>query len=158
MTSDADASDLHDDDALLAQLGLALDAAERVPEDAVAVATAVFGLGRADAALADLVFDSLLSEAPVLMRGTDVVQEDRTLSFAVGDRRIDVELSLGSATLLGQLLPGEAAHVQLESTDRTLETDTDELGRFRFEARRGVLRLSVRPAEGPPVMTPWIVW
>ena len=150
--------DLSDDDALLAQLGLALDETDPVPADAVDVAKAVFDLGNADAELAELVFDSLLDEALVVMRTDTLAGEARTLGFAAGAHRVDIELSADGTTLLGQLAPAERTRVELETTSGSHATDSDELGRFRFSVERGSLRLRVVTEDGLIVTTPWIIW
>ena len=149
--------DLHDDDQLLVQLGKALDETDPVPTDAVAMAKSVFDLGNADAELAELVFDSLLDEALVVMR-TETATESRSLTFALGGHRVDVELSADGATLLGQLDPAEPTRVRLDTTGGSTETRADDLGRFRFRVERGSLRLRVFTDDGLVVTTPWIIW
>ena len=158
MNHEPDRPDLHDDDELLAQLGLALDETDPVPRDAIDVAKAVFDLGNADAELAELVFDSLLDEALVVMRSDTLVDEARTLSFAIGNHRVDIELSADGTTLLGQLHPAERTRVELETTSGSREAEADDLGRFRFTVERGSLRLRVVTTDGLIVTTPWIIW
>jgi len=158
MNHEPDRPDLHDDDELLAQLGLALDETDPVPRDAIDVAKAVFDLGNADAELAELVFDSLLDEALVVMRSDTLVDEARTLSFAIGNHRVDIELSADGTTLLGQLNPAERTRVELETTSGSREAEADDLGRFRFTVERGSLRLRVVTTDGLIVTTPWIIW
>ena len=158
MNHEPDRPDLHDDDELLAQLGLALDETDPVPRDAIDVAKAVFDLGNADAELAELVFDSLLDEALVVMRSDTLVDEARTLSFAIGNHRVDIELSADGNTLLGQLNPAERTRVELETTSGSRQAEADDLGRFRFTVTRGSLRLRVITTDGLIVTTPWIIW
>jgi hypothetical protein len=158
MNDEPDRPDLHDDDELLAQLGLALDETDPVPDDAVALAKAVFDLGNADAELAELVFDSLLDEAPVVMRSDTLTGEARTIGFAAGSHRVDIELSTDGSTLLGQLQPAERTRVELETTTGRRPAESDELGRFRFTVERGALRLRVITEDGLIVTTPWIIW
>ena len=158
MNHEPEHPDLHDDDELLAQLGLALDETDPVPDDALAVAKAVFDLGNADAELAELVFDSLLDEALVVMRTDTLVGEARTLGFAAGHHRVDIELSADGTTLLGQLAPAERTRVELETTSGSRQAESDDLGRFRFTVERGSLRLRVITEDGLIVTTPWIIW
>lgn len=158
MNHEPDRPDLHDDDELLAQLGLALDETEPVPDDALDVAKAVFDLGNADAELAELVFDSLLDEALVVMRTDTLAEKARTLSFAIGNHRVDIELSADGITLLGQVDPAERTRVELETTSGSRESESDDLGRFRFSIERGSLRLRVITEDGLIVTTPWIIW
>jgi hypothetical protein len=149
--------DLLDDDQLLVQLGRALDETDPVPGDAVAMAKAVFELGNADAELAELVFDSLLDEALVVMR-TDTATAARSLAFALGGHRVDIELAADGVTLLGQLDPAEPTRVRLDTTTGSTETTADDLGRFRLAVERGSLRLRVFTEDGLIVTTPWIIW
>lgn len=150
--------DLHDDERLLAALGRALDAHDPAPEDAVATAIAAFDLGRADTELAELVFDSLVDDALVAMRHEG--SEARSLGFVAQGYRVDVELIEEEAVLLGQLEPARPAQVSLETADGLRHGEVDDLGRFRFEAARGSLRLRLTIGEGDAavVLTPWITW
>jgi hypothetical protein len=150
--------DLRDDERLLVALGHALDAHEPVPEDAVATAVAAFDLGRADTELAELVFDSLVDEPLVAMRHEG--SEARSLGFVAHGYRVEVELIEEEAVLLGQLEPARAAEVSLETAGGLRHGEVDDLGRFRFEAARGSLRLrlTIGEGEGHVVLTPWITW
>lgn len=146
------------DEELLAALGAALDATEPVPSDAAAVAVGAFDFGRLDAELADLVFDSLVEEPAVALRHAGL-EEVRSLGFIAAGLRVDVELVDEDESLLGQLEPAAAAEVELETgRGGTTTTRTDDLGRFRFEAARGSLRLRVTTDDGVVVTTPWITW
>jgi hypothetical protein len=149
--------DLHDDDVLVSLLGQALDEAEPVPGDAVAAAASAFDLGRVDAELAELVFDSLLDEAAVAMRH-EGPSDARSLGFLAQGCRVDVELVDDDSVLLGQLDPPAAAEVQLQTSEGEHVGSADDLGRFRFTVARGSLRLQVTTAEGAVVRTPWITW
>jgi hypothetical protein len=148
---------LQDDDELLAHLARSLDELDPVPADALAAARAAVLLGRADEALAELVFDSLTADPVVAMRCAAVV-EARGLEFVAGGHRLDVELLDDGGVVLGQLDPGDAARVDLE-TEAGVTTETaDDLGRFRFTSARGPLRLRITTTSGQVVLTPWITW
>jgi len=149
--------DLHDDDQLLAQLGLALDELDPVPADAAAVARSAIELGRADEELAELVFDSLESDGALAMRHTGVM-EARALGFVAGGYRLDVELLDEGGVVLGQLDPAGPAQVDLETVDGVQQGPADDLGRFRFSDARGPLRLRVTIGAAAVVLTPWITW
>ena len=152
-----DRSPLHDDDGLVAQLGRALDELDPVPEDAIAAARSALEMGRADEALAELVYDSLLEGTAVGMR-SDLLLEARSLEFVAGGYRLDVELVDDEGAVLGQLDPAAAASVTLETDGPGRETTTDALGRFRFTGARGPLRLRLTIDTGEVILTPWITW
>jgi hypothetical protein len=146
---------LEDDDQLLRLLGQVLDAADPVPTDALATALAADG-GRLDAELAELVFDSLLDDRVVALRsGGD--SEVRSLSFAAGDRTIEVDLANGD--LVGQVAPPGAGPLVLGVVQpgRRHEVTTDPMGRFRSTVGPGPLRLVFSDADaGSLLVTPWI--
>jgi hypothetical protein len=145
--------DLHDDEELMAVLRTALDDADPVPADAVTAAVAAFDLGRADAHLADLLFDSLLDDALVTVRSAEV--GDRTVTYTVGARRLSVELSAAARTLLGHLDPPAPAEVTLMTAGGSTSARTDDLGRFHLPLRPGSLRLRLALDDGTFV-TPWL--
>jgi hypothetical protein len=149
--------DLHDDDQLLAQLGLALDALDPVPADAAAVARSAVDLGRADDELAELVFDSLEADGALAMRHAGVM-EARALGFVAGGYRLDLELLDEGGVVLGQLDPAGPAQVDLETVDGVQQGPADDLGRFRFSEARGPLRLRVTIGTTAVILTPWISW
>jgi hypothetical protein len=152
-----DQVDLRDDNRLLAELGRALDALDPVPEDAVAVACSAVELGRADQALADLVFDSLETDGALAMRHAGVM-EARAMGFVAGGYRLDVELLDDGGVVLGQLDPPGPAQVDLETADGVQRGPADDLGRFRFDDARGPLRLRVTIGTTAVLLTPWITW
>lgn len=144
-----------DDDALLAHLGRALDELDPVPVDAVAVARTAAALGRADEALAELLFDSLLDEPELAMR-SDVL-DTRSVAFQGSTHRLDLDLLDDGGVVLGQLDPAAPASVELETTAGPHTTMADDLGRFRFDGVRGPVRLRVRVGRDE-LLTPWITW
>jgi hypothetical protein len=156
MTTD-DPRSILDDDRLLAELSLALDQLDPVPDDARAAARSALQLGRADDELADLVFDSLETASAVAMR-TDMLLEARSLEFVAGGFRLDIELIDDDRMVLGQLEPAAPAQVALESDDGVQQTTADDLGRFRFAGARGPLRVRVTMDSGQVILTPWITW
>lgn len=157
MTDRDDRSMLDDDDHLVARLGHALEEHDPVPADAVAAARAAAALGRADEALAELLFDSLLDEPELAMRSD--VRESRALAFeGSGGQRLDVDLLDDGAVVLGQLDPVVASVVvDLETADGARTTTADDLGRFRFADARGPMRLRLR-LDDRDLVTPWITW
>jgi hypothetical protein len=152
--------DLADDDVLLRLLSRSLETADAVPPDAVAAAKALADLSDADAELATLVADSLVDDEVVLFRH-DVTMEpqgelsDRLVSFATPELNVDVDLHANGASVVGAITPAMAVDVDLEMSQGTITTQSDELGRFRFEAPTGRCRLRIH-TPGGAVVTPWI--
>jgi hypothetical protein len=154
-----DPRDLHDDDQLLLVLGEVLDADDPVPADALALALSAAELGDLDAEMAELVFDSLLDDRAVALRaGGD--SEVRSLTFAAGDRTIEVDLA--NDDLVGRVAPPGAPGADplvlgVVQAGRRQEVTTDSLGRFRSTVGPGPLRLVFSDAEaGSLLVTPWI--
>ena len=71
---------------------------------------------------------------------------------------IDLELLDEGRVVLGQLDPAGSAFVAVENQDGSTTDSADDLGRFRFGAVRGPVRLRVTVGEGVVVLTPWITW
>lgn len=118
-----------------------------------------------DSELAELSFDSLVDHdmALAVRAGGDPALEPRMLGFGavVGgeDIAIDVEVTAGAGrpALVGQLLPPEAATVEVQaSTGEVDSVQADELGRFLIEPLPGgPVRLCVRHGERL-VHTTWV--
>jgi hypothetical protein len=136
-----------DDDQLLALLGEVIDADDPVPGDALATARAA-DLTAADAELAELVFDSLLDDREVAVRA-DPGSHVRSLTFAAGERSIEVDLTDGE--LVGRVSPAGPPTVAVLQAGPPVVVAVDDLGRFRTPVAAGPLRLRVGAAT-----TPWI--
>lgn len=152
-----DPRSLDDDDQLLQLLGEVLDDDDPVPADALAIALAAADLDGLDAELAELVFDSLLDDRAVALRaGGD--GEVRSLTFAHGDRTIEVDLANGD--LVGRVAPppgSDPLTLGVVQPGRRREVTTDSLGRFRSTVGPGPLRLVFSDADaGSLLVTPWI--
>jgi hypothetical protein len=145
--------DLRDDDVLQAVLARSLRATDPTPADAIAVAKAAAGLGRADDELAVLVSDSLVGEGVAVRRE---VGESRLLTYATPRLTVDLELGADGHTLMGQIMPTGRYALELEMADAVIQASTDEIGRFRLELGPGWCRVRVRGSEGSMV-TPVIV-
>lgn len=131
-----------------------------VPASLVRAAVDAFGWRDLDAALAELVYDSLLdTEDASLVRGSP---GQRLVSFAVGGITIDCEVtSAGDGrTVLGQIAPPQRATVEIRHPRDTVTVEVDELGRFRsgpLPAGPASLRLRPPPGgTGPAIVTDWI--
>ena len=145
--------DLSDDDVLQAVLARSLRTTDPTPVDAIAVAKAASGLGRADDELAVLVSDSLQGDGVLVRRD---VAESRLLSFATSHLTVDLEIGADGRTLMGQVMPTGRYALEVEMADSVLQSSTDELGRFRIDLGPGWCRVRVRGSEGSMV-TPVIV-
>jgi hypothetical protein len=118
-----------------------------------------------DSELAELSFDSLMDHdmAVAVRAGGDPTLEPRMLGFGAvldgEDVAIEVEVTgeEGRPVLIGQLLPPEAATVELQAGSGDIDTvRTDELGRFLIEpVPSGPVRLLVRLRERL-VRTTWV--
>lgn len=145
-----------DDDALLADLRAALDAAV-VPEHLAAAAAAAYTWRTIDEelAFAALVYDSALpdptSSEPSLVRGTG----PRTLLFD-GDR-LSVEIEVTDDGVVGQLIPPQPGRIALVDAGGTVaETTADEVGCFVLpRPGTGPVRLVCR-WDGAGISTPWL--
>jgi len=137
------ADDLHDDDALLALLGRALDAADPVPPAVHSGAIDAFAFRDIDAALAELVEGELSAT-----RG-----DDGPLVFATDDAEIVVDRSGRDA--IGQLSPAGPWAGRVESPRHgDVAFRADDLGRFRVGLAGGPVRIIVELPDGA-VRTDW---
>jgi hypothetical protein len=139
-----------DDDELLERMRGLAAVHDPVPADLFTAARNAFALRTLDEELADLLFDSLLDDALVGVRGSTT----RQLTFGVEDLTIDVDLDAGG--LIGHLSPSGPATVELQTPDSILDADVDDLGRFFLDQRpAGPFRLRVAVA-GKWVTTEWV--
>jgi hypothetical protein len=143
------------DDRLLKDLQSLLGRVERPPRQVIEAAKESYTWRTVDAELAALTSDSLLDPA-VGVRGT---QEPRLLTFEAGDLMIEVEVSVAGAErrLLGQLVPPQAAQIDLRQGATTRTAQADVTGRFAVRdllARPFSLRCTFTDRE--PVHTEWV--
>ncbi|MEV6924225.1 hypothetical protein AB0M46_06905 [Dactylosporangium sp. NPDC051485] len=127
-----------------------------VPPAVLAAARASLSWRNPDAALAELVRDSL--DRLISVRGGS----PRVLTFLGGALTIDVQVitRAGVVDVVGELAPVMAARVVVESPGGTHETAADGEGRFRVEGvTPGPVRLRCEPeVEGAfvPIRTEWV--
>ncbi|MFI1164407.1 hypothetical protein ACH4UM_12460 [Streptomyces sp. NPDC020801] len=122
-----------------------------VPDYLRQLAVEAYALHDLDARIAELTFDSLVDAIPV--RGaTDV---PRMLTFQAGELTVDVEVT--GAGLMGQVLPPQAARIEVLNGPRQGAALTaDDLGRFTGEAPpAGPFALRLRTG-GEVVVTEWL--
>lgn len=148
-----------DDDELLGLLSNALRQADPPPAHLRAAALMAHTWHSIDAELAQLVYDSLVPDGADVPAGVrSAPGDERQITFEAPGVEIEVMLAGDTRTMVGQLVPAQVAAVQLAAGDRVLDTESDELGRFRFEGiEPGPIRLAVLGTDRRAVHTEWIV-
>lgn len=145
------------DEELLSRLAEALDIAEPLPDGVIEAAKMTFTWRTIDAELAALVFDSATDE----LAGVRSSAATRQMTFRT--RGVEIELVVISETtrrLIGQLVPPQAAEIELHHEEETRTMQSDNLGRFAFhDVPAGSVRLTCKfVGEGEAsVQTEWIV-
>lgn len=135
---------------------------ETVPPEIVAAAKAVYSWRTIDAELAELAYDSSEDRELAGVRGQS---GPRLLTFEAGESVIEVEVESSGRErrLTGQVVPAQAAHLELHRVDQdgALDLEVDDLGRFRADAVvPGRLRLLCRfapDAGGGTLLTEWVL-
>jgi hypothetical protein len=128
-----------------------------VPADVLASARSSFGLRSIDDELAVLVYDSMIDHellANVRSGGRTV----RQLTFEAPDLVLEMEVS-GARYLVGQVVPSQAAVVELRHRGGTIQMETDELGCFHVPVvPDGPVSFRCRPtgSAARSVATSWI--
>jgi hypothetical protein len=143
---------------LLDELRRAASQFDRPPPAVVEAARSSFTWRTIDAELAALVFDSGVDRPVTALRG----EGPRLMTFSSSGLDIEVEVAnLGSRRqLVGQLVPPQAADIDVRHAAGTTTIQADQLGRFRADAiGSGPVSLRCRLAatpSGPPVVTEWV--
>jgi hypothetical protein len=130
-----------------------------VPAALVQAAIEAFSWRDIDAELAELVFDSLVSdEEAALVRSS---ADRRLVSFRSDSLAIDLEVT-GTRTgygLIGQIVPPQPAAVDIRHGSEVITIGADDMGRFASGPLPGGpvslrVMLAAEPAE-PAVVTDW---
>jgi hypothetical protein len=137
---------------LLEQLADAFDGAniEPIPPRLSAAARDAYSWRRADAELAELLFDSA-SDTLVGVRGTTT--DRRSFRYASGDFAIRVHLT--DLSLIVMIEPPLSVACTVDSSHGSEQHLTDELGELVVDAPELPLRLEIE-LPGGNVVTPWI--
>lgn len=135
---------------LLARLSDAFDELEPVPPHLTEAARSAFAWRRADAALAELLFDSATDEL-VGIRGT--ASDRRSFRFGHGDYVIRVHLT--QATMIVMVEPPLSVECRVTTDDGVDVLRTDEYGELAVAAPELPARIEV-DLPGGAVVTPWI--
>lgn len=146
------------DEQLLDELRRAASQFDPPPPAVVEAARSSFTWRTIDAELAALVFDSTVDRPGTALRGDG----PRLMTFSSSGLDIEVEVAnLGSRRqLVGQLVPPQAAEIEVRHAAGTTTIQADQLGRFHADAiGSGPVSLRCRLAAappGPPVVTEWV--
>ena len=137
---------------LLEQLADAFDDAnlEPIPSRLSAAARDAYAWRRADAELAELLFDSA-SDTLVGVRGTTT--DRRSFRYASGQFAIRVHLT--DVSLIVMIEPPLSVACTVDTAHGSDQHQTDELGELVVDAPELPLRLEVE-LPGGTVVTPWI--
>jgi hypothetical protein len=144
-----------DDEELLAAMRQALTARRAVPPEFVTAAKNAFAWHNIDAELAQLTYDSVRGPEPATRTRAESASI-RALTFT--SARLVIELEVTEDTLVGQVVPAQAATIEVQARDEPeRRLDTDEIGCFTIQPiPRGPFRLRCRAAGGINVLTGWI--
>lgn len=148
---------MSNDQGMLAKLRSTFETIDPVPPAVVDLARASLIWRDPDAALADLIADSLTDAAMVRTRGS---AGPRLLTFKADDLTIEIEVAEdgGTCRLLGQLVPPSPADVVVRWADGHRDVRADELGRFTASGvPSGPVSLScTREQATKAVVTGWV--
>jgi hypothetical protein len=132
------------DRALLDELAALLRGQNEPPPEVLHAARETFTWRTVDAEIAALAYDSLLDDAPSTVRAA---AQPRILTFEADGLTIEVELDATASgrRLLGQLIPAQAADLELRSGEDVLAScASDDFGRFAISLPARGRRVSVR--------------
>lgn len=143
-----------DDDRLLATLSLALKARQAVPPWFIETGKNAFAWHNIDAELAELTYDSTRSARELAVTRAEPAAV-RAMTFT--SPRLAIELEVTEDSLLGQVLPAQAATIEVVTGAGVIHVaGADEIGCFSIRPiPRGRFRLRCR-AAGLDVLTAWI--
>ena len=135
---------------LLDQIGDAFDDLESIPPQLTEAAKSAFGWRRADAELAELLFDSATDEL-VGVRGTS--SDRRSFRFGADDFVLRVHLT--PATLIVMIEPPVSVPCRVATEEAVDDHRTDDFGELVVEAPELPARVEV-DLPGGTFVTPWI--
>jgi len=146
-------------DEFWAELRAVAARADPVPPHVVQAALASLSWRDPDAALAQLVADTLVTGTPAGVRGGGA---PRLLTFATDEVTIEVEAgpTEHGLRLVGQIVPPGPATVRVDHRGGSTTAEADHLGRFMVDGiAPGPVRLTCAPAsndgDAAPTRTSW---
>ena len=145
-----------DHDEILGRLQLLARGLDPVPRRVVEAAKASATWQTVDVELADLIYDSVVDEALVGVRGGTA----RQLTFKTADITVEVEVAADSRRINGQLVPPQEADVEIRYPDGSVAVQSDRLGHFRADgvpAGPVSLRCRIGGPTGRAAHTDWVV-
>jgi hypothetical protein len=154
------------DDELLDEVRAALGSKLPVPDAMVELIMTGYDITNLDSHLAELVEDTLLSEAAGVRSSAAALpsSETRLLTFRYGEVTIEVELGPVAPHLVGHVDDAEApdgpegGSIHLDQAGRVASADLDDLGAFELTVTSGrPFRLRYQPPSGDPVVTDWLL-
>ena len=150
------------DDDLHRALLAAIEAADGIPTEVLGGARGAFVWRDIDAELAELAYDSMLdADALAGVRGTATAASPRALTFdALGFTvEVEVESDGGERRIIGQLVPPQAATIEIRHGGGTTTVEADDIGRFAATGiAAGPVSLRCRLAGASrTVGTEWLV-
>jgi hypothetical protein len=148
-------TDAWTEEELLAELRQALKARQAVPPGFVEAAKGAFAWRTIDAELAQLTYDSMAGgEATSVTRSEPA--SIRALTFT--SSRLTIELEVAGDSLLGQVVPPQAATIRVQAQGGAEAVITaDQIGCFVIQpAPRGPFRLRCQTDASVDVLTGWI--
>jgi hypothetical protein len=147
-----------DDDALSADLADLLDRVDPPPAALLDISKSLWTWRTIDSELAVLGQDSLVDEVAGEVRSGD---RQRFVTFETDRLTIEVEVTDAAEgrRVIGQLVPGGAAELELRTGTRLISGVADELGRFALALppERQHASLRCRLPDGSVVETAWLV-
>lgn len=144
-----------DDEEILAALREAVSDRQEVPADFVTAAKSAFAWHNIDAELAQLTYDSMRDLAEPAGVRTESASI-RALTFT--SARLTIELEVAQDSLVGQVVPAQAAQIQVHSrSGGEAEVTADEIGCFSIRPIPAQpFRLRCQAVDGIETLTGWI--
>jgi hypothetical protein len=144
-----------DDEELLAALRQAVSARRAVAPEFMDAARNAFAWHNIDAELAQLAYDSITGPDPVARTRAETASI-RALTFT--STHLTIELEVTEDTLLGQIVPPQAAMIEVQATaGAETAIPSDEIGCFSIHpVPRSPFRLRCQAGASVDVLTGWI--
>jgi hypothetical protein len=144
-----------EDEVLFAALRRAVRNRQAVPPEWVTAAKNAFAWRNIDAELALLTYDSTQASAAAAATRAESASI-RALTFS--SPRLTIELEVTEDSLIGQVVPAQAAMIEVETRDGAeTSAPSDEIGCFSVHPiPAGSFRIRCRTADSADVLTGWI--